>query len=115
MPQADIVHEGFHISQNLDEAGDNVRRKEVKQLVEAGDKRLTDRRFQWLANMENLPERYSESIGLLRNPDLKVARAWAIKTLFLDFWMYKTTGEAKRHVEKWYSSTVPIRFDPIKA
>ena len=65
MPQADIVHDRFHISQHLNEAVDKVRRKESKQLVEAGDKRLTGSKFQWLANQENLPERYNESFEVL--------------------------------------------------
>ena len=72
MPQADIVHDRFHISQHLNEAVDKVRRKESMQLAEAGDKRLTASKFQWLANQETLPERYSESFDVLRNSELKV-------------------------------------------
>ena len=115
MPQADIDHDRFHISQHLSDAVDKVRCKENKQLAEAGDKRLTVSKFQWLANQENLPERYSESFDVLRNSELKVARAWAIKELFRDFWTYQTAGWAKRHVEKWYSRAIRSRLDPIKA
>jgi transposase len=115
MPQADIVHDRFHISQHLNEAVDKVRRKESKQLVEAGDKRLTGSKFQWLANQENLPERYNESFEVLRNSELKVARAWAIKELFRDFWAYQAAGWAKRHVERLYSWAIRSRLGPIKA
>jgi transposase len=79
MPQADIVHDRFHISQHLNEAVDKARRKESRQLAEVVDKRLTGSKFQWLANQKNLPERYSDSFEVLRNSELKVARAWAIK------------------------------------
>jgi len=112
---ADIVHDRFHISQNLNEAVDKVRRKENKQLAKAGDKRLTGSKFDWLASQENLPERYSESFEVLRNSELKVALAWAIKKLFLDFWTYQAAGWAKRHFEKWYSWAIRSRLDPIKA
>jgi transposase len=92
-----------------------VRRKESKQLAEAGDKRLIGSKFQWLANQENLPERYSESFYVLRNSELKMACAWAIKELFRDFWTNQAAGWAKRHVEKWYSWATRSRLDPIKA
>jgi transposase len=115
MPQADIVHDRFHISQHLNEAVDKVRHKESKQLAEAGDKRLIGSKFQWLANQANLPERYSESFDVLRNSELKVAHAWAIKELFRDFWTYQTADWAKRHVEKGYSWAIRSRLDPIKA
>jgi transposase len=115
IPQADIVHDRFHISQHLNEAVDKARRKENKQLAEAGDKRLTGSKFHWLANQENLQERYSESFEVLRNSELKVARAWAIKELFRDLWTYQTAGWAKRHFEKWYSWVIRSRLDPIKA
>jgi transposase len=115
MPQADIVHDRSHISQHLNEAVDKVRRKDSKQLAEAGDKRLTGSKFDWLANQENLPERYSESFEVLRNSELKVARAWANKELFRGFLTYQTASWAKCHFEKWYSWVIRSRLDPIKA
>ena len=47
LPQADIVHARFHISQHLNEAVDKVRRQENKALKEAGDRRLAGARFNW--------------------------------------------------------------------
>jgi hypothetical protein len=47
------------------------RRKENKQLAVAGDNHLPGRKFQWLADQENLPQHYSERFEVLRNPDLK--------------------------------------------
>lgn len=35
LPQADIVHDRFHISQHLNEAVDKVRRQENKELIQA--------------------------------------------------------------------------------
>ena len=39
-------------------------------------------KFQWLMNAENLPERFDESFGALRDSDLKVSRAGLSKSLF---------------------------------
>ena len=44
-----------------------------------------------------------------------MARAWAIKELFRDFWTYQTAGCAKRHFVKWYSWAIRSRLDLIKA
>lgn len=114
LPQADIVHDRFHISQHLNEAVDKVRRKENKQLVEQGDDCLKGSKFFWLTNEENLKEKHIDSFDALKNADLKVARAWAIKELFRDFWSYGSADEARVHYEKWYSWAIRSRLEPIK-
>ncbi|MBL1260799.1 MAG: transposase [Thiotrichaceae bacterium] len=50
----------------------------------------------------------------LKKTDLKVARAWAIKELFRDFWSYTYAGCAKRHFNQWYSWAIRSRLEPIK-
>lgn len=85
LPQADIVHDHFHISQHLNEAVDKVRRQENKALSEAGDNRLKGTKFLWTRNAENIPELALEGFEALRNSELKVSRAWAIKESFRGF------------------------------
>lgn len=115
LPQADIVHDRFHISQHLNEAVDQVRRKENKDLVKQGDGVLKGSKFLWLTNEENLNEKFTERFDSLKHSDLKVARAWAIKELFRGFWDYTYTGCAKRHFERWYAWAIRSRLEPIKA
>jgi transposase len=86
LPQADIVHDRFHISQHLNEAVDKVRRQENKELIQKGDKRLVGTKFTWLVNEERVSEEFSAQFEVLKRSDLKVSRAWAIKELFRDFW-----------------------------
>jgi transposase len=114
LPQADIVHDRFHISQHLNEAVDKVRRQENKELMESGDRRLVGTRFNWLINEEKLSENFAEQFDELKNSDLKVSRAWAIKELFRGFWDYKCAGWAKRHFDRWYSWAIRSRLEPIK-
>jgi len=99
LPQADIVHDRFHISQHLNEAVDKVRRQENKGLVGQDDKRLIGTKFLWLANEENVDEKFAERFAGLKYLDLKVSRAWAIKERFRDFWTYAYAGWAKRHFD----------------
>ena len=114
LPQADIVHDRFHISQHLNEAVDKVRRQENKELKEAGDRRLVGTKFNWLVNEENLKEIFAEQFKELKQSDLKVSRAWAIKELFREFWDYRYAGWAKRHFDKWYAWAIRCRLEPIK-
>ncbi len=53
-PQAEIVHDRFHVSKHLNEAVDQVRRQEHKVLKKQGDARLTGSKQLWLFNPENL-------------------------------------------------------------
>ena len=115
LPQAEVVHDRFHVSQHLNDAVDKVRRQENKQLIEQGDGRLKGSKFFWLTNKENQTEKSVDAFGQLKQSDLKVARAWAIKELFRDFWAYNYAGCAKRHFERWYSWAIRSRLEPIKA
>lgn len=115
LPQADIVHDRFHISQHLNEAVDIVRRQENKALIERGDDRLQGTRFSWLANEENVKEKVVERFNTLKHANLKVSRAWALKELFRDFWAYTYAGWAERHFSHWYSWAIRSRLAPIKA
>lgn len=115
LPEADIVHDKFHISQHLNQAVDRVRRKEHRVLLSEGDNRLKGSKFAWLSNEENVNDKFTERFNKLKHSDLKVARAWAIKELFRDFWTYIYAGCARKHFAKWYSWAIRSRLEPIKA
>lgn len=59
LPQADLVHDRFHISQHLNDAVDIIRRKENKALVNQGDERLKGSKFLWLTNEKNQKESHT--------------------------------------------------------
>lgn len=114
LPQADIVHDRFHISQHLNDAVDKVRRKENKELAEQGDNRLKGTKFHWLVNTENLHEEHEENFESLRHSELKVSRAWALKESFRYFWDYKYGAWAESYFSSWYAWAIRSRLDPIK-
>lgn len=115
LPEAVIVHDRFHVSQHLNKAVNKVRCEENKQLLLQGDARLKGSKFFWSSNEENVKEKLNETFGHLRNSDLKVARACAIKEFFRHFWTYTYAGCAEQHFNKWYSWAIRSRLEPIKA
>ena len=112
-PQADIVHDKFHISKHLNEAVDKIRRQEHKQLKQEGDERLTGSKQLWLYNEENIRESRRQEFEALKNQDLKTARGWAMKENFRGFWTYCYAGAAENFFDDWYSWVSRSRLEPM--
>jgi transposase len=112
-PQAEIVHDKFHVSKHLNEAVDQVRRLENKDLKSRGDDRLKRTRQLWLFRENNLSEEHVARFGDLRDSDLKTARAWALKENFRWFWSYQYAGRAKTFFQEWYGWASRSRLPPI--
>ena len=88
VPDADIVHDKFHVSKYLNEAVDKVRRAEHKELLAQGDETLKGSRQLWLYNPQHFSAEQAEEFSALKDLELKVAQAWAAKELFTKFWQY---------------------------
>lgn len=73
-PRADLVHDKFHVSVDLNEAVDQARRPEPKKLMAAGDETINGSRQLWLYNPMNFSAEQAASFAALRNQGLKVAR-----------------------------------------
>jgi transposase len=113
LPEADIVHDKFHVSKYLGEAVDKVRRQEHKELMAQGDETLKGTRQLWLYNPQNFSENQRSEFGLLKDLQLKVARAWAAKELFSKFWEYQEEGWARRFFKGWYGWVSRSRLKPL--
>ena len=114
VPQAEIVHDHFHISQYLVEAVDLVRRRENRELSKLGDDSLKGTRQLWLYNSEKLDPDESQRIQHAQQAAMKTGRAWAIKEMFRDFWTYQSATWAKKFFARWYSWAIRSRLKPIK-
>ena len=76
MPQAEIVHDRFHVAKHLNEAVDKVRRTEHRELQGEGEETLKGSKFLFLFAPENLDSERRARLRDLLNSDLKVGRAW---------------------------------------
>lgn len=114
LPHADIVHDRFHVSQHLNEAVDQVRRQEHRQLLKKQDTRLTGTKYLWL----RAPERWSQKDGAefedLRHGGLKVAKAWGIKELFRHFWTRTDAFFAEKFFHHWLQEAIQSSLKPIQ-
>jgi transposase len=112
-PQAEIVHDKFHVAKHLNEAVDQVRRAENKELQSRQDARLKRTRQLWLFAEDNLTDAHILRFGDLRDSDLKTARAWALKENFRWFWTYQYAGNARKYFQDWYGWACRSRLPPI--
>ena len=113
VPDADIVHDKFHVSKYLGEAVDKVRRQEHKELLAQGDETLKGTRQLWLYNPQNFSPEQAEEFSALKELHLKVARAWAAKELFSKFWEYQEEGWARRFFKDWFGWVSRSRLKPV--
>ena len=113
VPNADVVHDKFHVSKYLGEAVDKVRRQEHKELAGQGDETLKGTRQLWLYNPQNFSEEQRSEFAALKELNLKVARAWAAKELFTKFWDYQEEGWARRFFKDWFGWVSRGRLKPM--
>ncbi len=113
-PQADLVHDRYHISAHLNKAVSQVVRAENKRLQAMGDERLkgTQRLFGY--NPDHLREEDVCRFSQLRHSDLKSARAWAIKENFRRFWDFRYEANARKFFAAWYGWARRSQLEPIK-
>jgi len=112
-PNADIVHDKFHISGYLGKAVDTVRKQEHKILQKEGSNYLVGTKYLWLTNTKNWSEKHNEQYKNLKEITLKTSRAWAIKEAFLNFWDYIYLACARKYFQRWYFWATHSRLKPV--
>jgi transposase len=107
--ESKIVHDTFHLIRHLNDAVDQVRRQEHKELRKQGNDSLSGPRQLWLYGMERIPGRWQERFDTLRTGKLKTSRAWAIKELFRDLYGCQSLEEAREFFCELVSVGEPLR------
>ncbi|MDQ7054403.1 MAG: ISL3 family transposase, partial [candidate division KSB1 bacterium] len=114
-PNADIVHDRFHLAKYLNEAVDTTRRQEVQQLVEQDQKNLLKRtRYIFLTNPENWSEAYLERFEEIKTVNLKTAEAWQIKENFKPFFQLVSVEQGNEYFLEWYKDAIKTNIKPIQ-
>ena len=91
-----------------------MRRAENRELVREGDDRLKKTKYLWLMNPDRMSQERWEEFASLRDSQLRVARAWAIKESAMMLWDYVRRGWAERAWKGWYDWAIRSRLSPIK-
>jgi transposase len=99
LPEAEIVHDKFHLVKYLNEAIDKVRRREVKEHDE-----LKKSRSALLKNKENLTEKQRIKFEEIRAANFEVSRAWEARENFKEVFKNASLEESESIFWEWYKS-----------
>ncbi|WP_456370562.1 ISL3 family transposase [Thermodesulfatator atlanticus] len=114
-PNADIVHDRFHLAKYLNEAVDTTRRQEVQQLNEQDQKNcLKNTRYIFLTNPENWSEAYFKRFEEIKTMNLKTAEAWQIKENFKPFFQLASVEQGNNYFLEWYEDAIKTDIKPIQ-
>ena len=83
IPDAEIVHDKFHLIQYLNKSIDKVRRREIY-----GNEILKNSRYVLLKNEENLTEKQRVKYDMIKDSNLQVTKAWQIRENFKSLFDY---------------------------
>jgi transposase len=115
--QALHVLDRFHITSQLNQALDRVRRTESGRLQAAGGaqaERLKNLRWKLLRRRSRVRGKARRELGRLLATKLVTARAWALKDLFEHFWTYQSLRGAGDFLEFWTWRALRSRIEPMK-
>ena len=103
LPQAQTVHDRFHIAGYLSEAVDRTRRDENRTLAKTGSSPLVKSKWLWLRSPEKLTDKQRALFTALQSHDLETSKVWAFKEAFRDFFGAGSVGEGEAFFWNWYA------------
>ena len=108
IPQADIVHDKFHIAKYLNKAVDDVRKQEIK-----GQEILKKTKYLFLKNKENWTEYQTIKFEEINQINLATSQAWQIKENFKGIYEQGRKQLCINYFEQWYKDTIKKNIKPM--
>jgi len=97
LPNAEIVHDKYHLITYLNKSMDQVRRREVEDNDE-----LINSRYALLKNEENMTEKQRQKFELIKSSNFEVSKIWHIRENFKSlFECYNEEKAAKELFVNW--------------
>lgn len=113
LPNAVLVHDRFHVMGYLTKALDKVRKIEHWELKAHGNQTLTGTIYLWLTSRENWSLEQKRDFRKLKDQNLKVGRAFAMKEQFRRFWDFTYAKAAEGFFKRWYFWATHSRLKPM--
>lgn len=111
MPQAEIVHDRFHLIKYLNQAIDQVRKREVKD-----NESLKHSRYALLKNEENRTENQKIIFAQIMKSNLEVSKAYHAKETFKSLFDYKQNDkDVKELFVNWATTFFKYQIKELSA
>jgi len=113
LPGVDIVFDRFHVVKLLNEALDELRRKERQKYIDQGQDVGKGDRFLVLRNFSDLDDHGKTRLQKLFEINKSLAKAHAMKEQFRLFWDMRTKDEAISFLIHWVIQAVESHIAPL--
>ena len=113
--QALHILDRFHIVAKMNEALDEVRAAESRQMAQEGQEPLL-KKSRWciLKRKSNLTSQQRFRLRDLLRCNLRTVRAYLLKEDFQQFWEYNSPTWAGKFLDEWCHQTMRSRIEPMK-
>jgi transposase len=111
---AKLVLDRFHVVKALNEAVDEVRKEQWRQV--SGEQRKVLKGLRWVLfrHSSSRSGRDNRTLKELEKANNRIYRAWRLKDEFEHFWNYKAPWAAVRFINSWMTSALRSRLDPLR-
>ena len=113
-PQAKLVLDRFHVVKALNEAVDEVRKQQWREV--SGEERSFLKGLRWILmhHSSTRSHKDKEALKTLERTNRRIYRAWRLKDEFERFWDYKARWAAERFLRHWTTTAMRSRLEPLK-
>jgi transposase len=113
-PKATLVIDRFHVVKALNEAVDEVRKEQWREL--GTEKRKAIKGLRWLLGRSPATRTKADTRQLhqLARGNRRIYRAWLLKDEFEHFWSYRYVGSAKAFLKRWMTAALKSRLPSMR-
>ncbi len=112
-PSSGILYDKFHIMKHLNDAVDEVRRREYNRVSKKQRKYIKGQRFILLSHYKNLDASGKHSLSELFAVNRRLCKAYLLKEQFSQLWDYKTEIWARKFFENWKQQLRWQKLEPF--
>lgn len=109
-----LVYDRCHVSQQMNQAVDEVRRSEQAALATEQAKTMKGRRYWWLYHPKHLPRKVKARFRQLQDIARKTAKAWEFKELLREFWECPDRQTGHAHLREWLRRALRSALAPVR-
>ena len=113
-PNAALVIDRFHVVKALNDAVDEIRKQQWREL--SREDRKVYRGIRWLLYRHSTTrtEDQTKTLKQLEKSNRRIYRAWQLKEEFEAFWDYNAPWASERFLKAWLTRCMRSRLDPLK-
>jgi len=113
-PNAQLVLDRFHVVKALNDAVDEVRKEQWREV--SGEDRTFLKGLRWILLHHSSTRSHKDRATLrdLERTNRRIYRAWRLKDEFERFWDYKARWAAERFLRNWTTAVMRSRLEPLK-